>query len=101
MGEQLEGELGELGDLLSAEDDVLDLGLDALDHPAPAAGLLLLVGHDFNVWKWLSSDSSQLTCQQQNIYVGAVGEGVHHHVLAHRKPRLKRRSIATRARRSS
>jgi len=41
VGEQLEGELGELGDLLSAEDDVLDLGLDALDHRAPAAGLLL------------------------------------------------------------
>ena len=41
MGEQLEGELGELGDLLDAEDDVLDLGLDALDRRAPAAGLLL------------------------------------------------------------
>ena len=65
--QHVEGELGELGEQLDDEDDGHDLGLDALDHPAPAAGLLLLVGHDFNVWKWLSSDSSQLTCQQQNI----------------------------------
>jgi len=39
--ELVEGELGELGDLLDAEDDGLDLGLDALDRRAPAAGLLL------------------------------------------------------------
>jgi len=39
--EQLEGELGELGDLLDAEVVGLDLGLDALDRRAPAAGLLL------------------------------------------------------------
>ena len=31
MRELVEGELGELGDLLDAEDDGLDLGLDALD----------------------------------------------------------------------
>ena len=41
MREQLEGELGELGDLLDAEVVGLDLGLDALDRRAPAAGLLL------------------------------------------------------------
>ena len=39
--ELLAGELGELGDLLDAEDDGLDLGLDALNRRAPAAGLLL------------------------------------------------------------
>jgi len=39
--EQLEGELGELRDLLDAEVVGLDLGLDALDRRAPAAGLLL------------------------------------------------------------
>ena len=41
MREQLEGELGELRDLLDAEVAGLDLGLDALDRRAPAAGLLL------------------------------------------------------------
>ena len=41
MREQLEGELGELGDLLDAEDEGLDLGLEALDRRAQAAGLLL------------------------------------------------------------
>ena len=41
--QHLAGELGELLDLLDAEVVGLDLALDALDHPAPAAGLLLLV----------------------------------------------------------
>ena len=35
-----EGALEQLEDLLLGEDSGLDLGLDALDHPAPAAGLL-------------------------------------------------------------
>ena len=69
--EHPEGELAELGEQLDDtgddEDDGHGLGLDALDHRAPAAGLLLLVGHDFTVCTWLSSDLSQLTCQQQNI----------------------------------
>ena len=45
-----EGELGELEEHLDAEDDGLTLGLDALDRRAPAADLLLLLGHDFTVW---------------------------------------------------
>ena len=50
MREHLVGELEELEEHLDAEVVGLDLGLDALDHPALAADLLLLVGHDFTVW---------------------------------------------------
>ena len=59
--QQQEEELGELGEQLDAEGDGLALGLDALDRLAPAADLLLLLGHHFTVWKWLSSELSQLT----------------------------------------
>ena len=62
-----EGTLEQLQDLVLGQAGGLNLGFDALDHRAPAAGLLLLVGHHFTVWKWLSSELSQLTCQQQNI----------------------------------
>ena len=43
MRQHLQGELGELHEHLDAEDDGLALGLDALDRPAPSAGLLLRV----------------------------------------------------------
>ena len=65
--EHQEGELEELGEQLDDEDGGLNLGVDALHHRAPVGGLLLLLGHNFTVWMWCSSDSSQLTCQQQNI----------------------------------
>ena len=45
-----EGSLEQLEGLVLGEASGLDLGLDALDHPALAADLLLLLGHDFTVW---------------------------------------------------
>ena len=41
--EHQEGELEELGEQLDDEDGGLNLGVDALHHRAPAAGLLLLI----------------------------------------------------------
>ena len=87
-----DGGLLELRGHLHARDGGPGLGLDALDHRAAAAALLLLIGHDFTVCIRPSSRPAHLPQQLQRVRMGAwrggcrvTGELTSRHLLASRR----------------
>ena len=74
-----DGGLLELRGHLHARDGGPGLGLDALDHRAAAAALLLLIGHDFTVCIRPSSRPAHLPQQLQRVRIEGVERGVQSH----------------------